>query len=766
MEAEGNLIKKADKIRNESLLEASDRLSIFDAEPEIGIETKSEVVAASQSEEKKDFDMHFVDPEFPNLENKPLQTADSNTAAVVGIEPLESTNVTPNEVKKVEKKEKTKKAGEPEKSSEKQESLSPLEIARKQYAKTEFRDRKAMEEIKRFSKLVFSKEDIGETPNIKTAREMYEAALSADMQSKVMNLKDKGLKGEKLNEELEKLMIHYKVTAAHELYNARTEEKIAYMREKGDKSAAKHGLDVVMSGMTSIANFYNKKVPLWLKGGLAVGSFVAGAGVFTSGKRIWGALMMATSGGMALDALAQKVDSRAGQKDTLRNISEATDKKGKVDFEKIKNFLEDDIKKIDKKLNKFVFRSYAHKTIAVGTALLLGTLATTGLFKALDDYKVGGNAAPGGIPKPDSGAALNAKVQTPLSDAAFGKPDSGTPINMRAPGATGSFEQPLASPETVAEKAHSSKVEIRKPFIGADGHKKYDSIWRGLKDHLKQAHPEWDEKHLNGATQTIFRDGVLNYANENKISYDAAVARLSKIHPGTSFDVTPDANGSYHMNIDEDNVNFMKAAKAAVPAAEISAPMLTPPLELEINADELAQQWKGDVVATQAGELLAQEEKHEIASSIASRVRPVLDGDSPNFQENARYATELSRAASSNVYNWAPAYEAGRIGSAVKIAREHMESLLAMDDKETFNNIRKTFFDSSIINLHKFENVNVREALSNQESLSGLSKKAIKTINGYASIELTKPLPDEDFKHWTYRIMNLTRESVDNKLAA
>ena len=223
-------------------------------------------------------------------------------------------------------------------------------------------------------------------------------------------------------------------------------------------------------------------------------------------------------------------------------------------------------------------------------------------------------------------------------------------------------------------------------------------------------------------------------------------------------------NGVHHSHragINNHNGGTHSRESAPIPpAVAISEP--TPPPHEILSPDNhpgTPEQWNHDIIDADKAELAAQNEKYEIAASISNFEEPVLDIHSPNYEENLKYAKMLLEAAKDPHYSFAPAnYEVGRLGEIVKNAHEHMSTLLNMGDHGAFHSIRQTFFDSNIDNLNKFEKVNVIDALKDPSKLKGLSDKAFESIVGYANTELTEPKVGEDFKHWTYRIMTLTRK--------
>ena len=81
--------------------------------------------------------------------------------------------------------------------------------ARKFYIETEFKERKALDEVRSYFNRKGNGEDKTETSNIRFAREAYEKILRKRMSEEVEALKAKGLTGETLQNEVKKLLKEY-----------------------------------------------------------------------------------------------------------------------------------------------------------------------------------------------------------------------------------------------------------------------------------------------------------------------------------------------------------------------------------------------------------------------------------------------------------------------------------------------------------------------------------------------------------------------------
>lgn len=375
-----------------------------------------------------------------------------------------------------------------------------------------------------------------------------------------------------------------------------------------------------------------------------------------------------------------------------------------------------------------------------------------------DESKIGASAAK--IDK-NSYVAASSVHEKMSGSAVVDKFDHNTPS-----GAMNATEQAAHVREVAAtETARTETINIKEPAKISEGGKlRHDSFIRSLKDHLKEQ-PFIDKKEAAHIAELTFHDAAKEFATANNMSYDQAVAKLSRIHPGTTYELTWDENGHPKMHIK--NVKFVDDGhhKAIKDASEITK-HVDPKIEKvsDLPTDETYKEWNKDVVDSADR---ANREKYDIASAISRGEVPVLDPNGPNFSENLGYSRMLTEAANSDLYNWGPSYEMGRMGEVVRHSQEHMKSLLDMPDKETFTKIGKDFFDGKKSNILKFGGVKVTEALQNpDENLKGLSKEAKDLIVGYANSDATKPKPNETFKIWSYRIMTLARRSAEQKMAA
>lgn len=296
--------------------------------------------------------------------------------------------------------------------SREKELLDALADARNQFADIEYRDRTAMQRIRKAMGMQFDEK--GETPNIVTARKSYEDALGQYMEYQVDKLQASGYSKKILEAEVKKLYSFFNLQETLQYYDARTQAKMEYLAEKENKSSAKKTWDAVRLKSAQISEWYNKKVPLSIKLGLAAAAFIPGASAFALGKRTWGAFMLVAAGGMQLDKLAQLKDRIADKREAKKEFENISGKDGSVDFEKLKGILGEKISNIDDKLNSKNLRSGANKFVAFAGAMFLGGSAVKGAMDLLEAKlnavdAVGGNG--GVIPdKPFDPSNVNAGV--------------------------------------------------------------------------------------------------------------------------------------------------------------------------------------------------------------------------------------------------------------------------------------------------------------------------------------------------------------------
>ncbi|EKE25482.1 MAG: hypothetical protein ACD_5C00142G0003 [uncultured bacterium] len=386
-----------------------------------------------------------------------------------------------------------------------------------------------------------------------------------------------------------------------------------------DKGFVNNAWDKIRLTSTKVSQWY-KEQPTSYKLGLGVAAFAAGSASWLAlGKRAWGAAMVMTTLGANLDQLAQKKDSIIDSREGNKFAKEIWDERGELDVEKIRSILGGKIDDIDDKLNKKNVRSGFNRIAAFSAAIFLGATtaeaavdlanngtgegAATGgkifgrLFNGKAEMPVGASGVHDG-----AGAARSAvgtiygpdNADTPYTDAFEGRgvsdgselppiPKTGifsdgakgfdyvTPSgaassyaadkfdHVTPSGAMNATEQAQHVKEVAAaEAARTETISIKEPVkMSEGGRMRHDSFIRSLKDHLKEQ-PGIDNDEAAHIAEVTFHDAAKEYAGKHGISYEKAVAKLSRIHPGTTYDLTWDEQGHPHMRINEDEVKFVK----------------------------------------------------------------------------------------------------------------------------------------------------------------------------------------------------------------
>lgn len=708
------------------------------------------------------------------------------------------------EAKKEEEQNKDEQNGAsvtPEVSEAEKDLLNALDTARKECADVQHRELKMKQKIRKYFKLNDGGEEDVETQNIITMKDRYRKTLESYKEYKIRELTENSKNEEEFQKKARELFTFFNYDEAIKFYDARTEARINHTEEKmaGEKNWIKKTWHYAQFQSEKMVNFYDKKIPTSAKLALAGVGYLTGSQALSVGRRAWGAFMICTSFGMKLDKLFQFKDRFSNSReirDLFKELSFEDEKNN--NFNGLSSALGEKISTLDNKLKQHVVRSRVNKGIALVSGMLLGssvaiTIAdavenwdyesTHGILGKLLSYKAESGVAPETIKAPEMISEPTASDSKELYEYMQGKAslkNSGTEETAEkfskhfldtkvsvdqtesakaglvlAPGKTETVS--LSDLRGGVEAAEKVAVPVEVP-TSLEGERipiqKGDGIRDTLFKYLEKHHPEVKDR------EYVVTQMVRDFRHDNPGK------NLDLVFNNNSL-VINDHNG-FHITSIEGNDNWGKGSlDQRTPSLESknipSRGIADANISSDIPTNETYKEWNSEIVDAASR---ADREKYEIASAVAKGEIPAIDPNSPNFQENFNYAKSLQEAAASDVYNWAPSYEVGRLGEAMKNSREHMKLLLEMPDKETFTKIGRDFFDNKKSNILKFGNMNVREALSNpDENLKGLSEKARKLIIGYASSEQTMPKPNENFKLWSYRIMKLAR-SAENKMAA
>ena len=506
-------------------------------------------------------------------------------------------------------KEPGQKKGEKIKDLKEEGLLESLDKARKEFAEVEYRDREWAERIRNAAnkdedRIKKIREKIKGVPenseekkklekkleksvNVRIAEESYQKALKNLLDHKLEKLQNSGLEKDELEKQVKELYSFFNLDETIKHYDVRTQAKIDQLKSNIDKDGEAKGFtkktfDGMHQGMIKMSEWYSKKVPTPVKVGLAIASLIPGASALSFLRGGVGAATFATSGGVLLDKGFQKTDEwldKYARNKEFKNISE----NGNVDFERLKGTLNGKIDNIDKKLNRKNLLGAFNKFAAFSFA----TFSAVSLATAVGDFAMHGTEAAstkvvGNLIKSGSNAVENI-TKWANGFLEHGSHAPGAPVSaaeklkvvneMQGKGGSLSSNQPKVSAVEKPKVAPLIKspgatelpsvdkpltIEIKSPVEMSSGHMRHDSFIRSLKDHLRATNSEIDPE----AAETVFHDAAKEYAAAHSMSYQEAVAKLSRIHPGTTYTLTQDAQG-LHMHINDDNVKFMKSAGKA-----------------------------------------------------------------------------------------------------------------------------------------------------------------------------------------------------------
>lgn len=497
------------------------------------IASKSNVLLNAFYEEAK----NFIDP---NLSNDINATRNRRSAETTRRSVQEEAKKTiENDIAEAENEEGSAKKSEQKKEEEygkekeigltvertdqrEKEIIDALEDARNQFASTEYRDRSAMQRIRKaLGKSLDGKHE--ESPNIISARQAYESALKQHMDFQVSKLQNSGFAGKELEDEVKNLYSFFNLQETTKYYDARTKAKMDQLAETENKSFGKKTWDFARLKSAQVAEWYSKKVPASVKVGLAAAAFIPGASTFVFGKRMWGAAMMAAAGGMQLDKLAQFKDVLSDKSERSKQFENVSIEGGGVDFEKLRELLDGKINNIDDKLNQRNLRSSANKFVAFAGATFLG--ATT--FNGIADYLSTGKEASsttvigkafkgiGNVLNKDSLAENHITGKSVENLTGSPKPKVEVPkTGIFSEKATSASGAPIDNAREVGKKVFDSKaaptgvVEGRELKI-----EKGSSIEKALIDYFKEKHPEI--KNPGGAAHRAYLDYMHDYIKDH-----------------------------------------------------------------------------------------------------------------------------------------------------------------------------------------------------------------------------------------------------------
>jgi hypothetical protein len=612
--------------------------------------------------------------------------------------------------KKINQTQEAKKAEDFERIMKKKES-SHLEFlekdlldCRKMYASIEYNDRSKLSKARKGLASNNNEESI----STKDARDVYEKSLTRFKNAKIEELQEKalnGVDGKKLTEvefkhELKELITRFSYLEATDLFAARGEAKAETLM----------GRDVVKKCwglMEKTANAYNK-LPLWSKIGLSlatVGAGLYGAVAVVGAKRVLGGVVAGVGSAKLIEALHQKGVKKGAEKDAEKIIEELGKIEGKYDqkgFEALSSILDEKISHVDEQLKKQKKVALVSKFVGITAGIFLGSGIASKAFGAASSKTFGAAAD---YYSEHVGHAKHAKdaVVSATHGAVAGPP----------------------APEVIHAPAPVERVTISPPGADTHGHVRHDSFIRSLKNHLAH-HPGVDPAEASHMAELTFSDAAKEYAQTHNMSYADAVKKLSNIQPGTSYDVTWDANGHPHMHINEGGVKFANMhehAHNATPVKDVVKNVTTlTPTPGAPTGDTITSSSIFDYFSAQYGE--------------------ALNVDTGNFGG-------LTAAQSADLKMYQEAMEAAKSNLWGAAANPESQGARLLNILKIFGNGSQAEWRR----IAKLPVLSILEATPEQRQLSGalVGDKALRSMAGYAAI--VQPKPGEAVGKWVARIM-------------
>lgn len=451
--------------------------------------------------------------------------------------------------------------------------LNNITEARKIYAQAEYKDRKAINRINKFLKLNLFKKGEGDTANILEAQRLYEDALEKYREFKIEQFKrEQNISKDAISDFI--MYFNYKVHK--NLFDEKRQAKIDDMKEKG---GFWNGVSLLVD---NIAQGYNKNVPLSAKVALSATAFVTTGSAFAMGKRIFGSFMLMATGDMMIDGAVSGIEKIVSKKESKKIIEKNTVKEGEINYDAIGDLLKEKIANSDRKLNNKSLVSLGGKVATGVFATIFGLEATKGLAFALENGNLADAGSFGKMMKNLAAGILNGEGDSADNISNTISANGGS-IN-----GNGIYQNDLANeidPEKIFKGDLASESSLtpnadlfegkEKSFsdaINNAGEKIVEnqgkiievvsgsSFEGSIIKYLDSVEPGVNH---GGSAHLIFNNAAENYAKEHNISFEKAVAKLSRIREGSSFSLVK--NGSeWRMNLDDQNIKFAKGIKKVV----------------------------------------------------------------------------------------------------------------------------------------------------------------------------------------------------------
>ena len=353
------------------------------------------------------------------------------------------------------------------------------------------------------------------------------------------------------------------------------------------KNLLARGWDSSWAGLEAIGGAY-KKLPTSIKIGLGVATWASGAGALIVGRRVIGGIAAGTGAAGALNANQErsfKKKTAAGNEINLDEIIQGREKtnvedvkkettseveKDKevekkkeaektqpekkeivVDFEKLKKITDRQILQIDDKMNDLKVKTWFNRVAGITLGIALGSGWAQGETKALLGKAWGGAKHLYGLAGFGTATAGAAEIPAGAMGATTGIASTDH-WSENAHGQGVAMEN-----ESVQENMTAQRFEVSEPWKDAHGHLRHDSFIRSIREHIK-GHPGIDNADAEHIAELSFHDAAKEYALAHHITYDQAFEKLSRIHPGTSYEITWNSDGHPVINIDDEHIKFMK----------------------------------------------------------------------------------------------------------------------------------------------------------------------------------------------------------------
>lgn len=491
------------------------------------------------------------------LKPKPEKSADVSAPAPEAVEQAPVSEAAPEAApektpEQLEAEAKAKEAEAKRKENIEQVKID-LENVRNDYARIDYEKRKAWGGMNNFLKKEDIQEKIAQDKEISDMREIYKSKLKDYKEALILDMKESGLSGEELNTKLGEIM-DILLNEDKTLFD--TQMKIREEENKGENSGLWGKIKNQFEESVKEYKSYSWKKKLVfsaavLAGGVGatvLGFTAAAVGLAAVGlsARLIGAASLGYGAATASKGfLEKKADKERINKNEWKKSDEFSKNKKETEETRIANidkFLDDKIADVDKQFLEMKKKSknITAKSVGIGIAASVAALSVGKVLEATGiSDKINGLIQRAG----------HAVVHTVAPDLFPDMPNHSaagvSPKNLVNNGGV--------PPGGTYPAEHVASVPVAESVTIKEG----GNFWAAIENKIDSVEPGVDHAE---ATRTAWKDGIAEYATKHKISFDAAVNKLSGIHPGTEFNMTHDATG-WHAHFDDDNIKFMHGAE-------------------------------------------------------------------------------------------------------------------------------------------------------------------------------------------------------------